>query len=99
MYSSFISIQILSSQTIWFIHCFLQCFVSIFFQIILMPLKLCTFNCRGIQDHVKRRKIFHYLRVIDCDIIFLQETHSSVNDEKMWKSQWGETHLVFKWFF
>ena len=59
-----------------------------------MPLKLCTFNCRGIQDHVKRRKIFHYLRVIDCDIIFLQETHSSVNDEKMWKSQWGE-HIWF----
>ena len=55
-----------------------------------MPLKL----CRGLQDHVKRRNFFHYLRVIDCDIIFLQETHSSVNDEKMWKSQWGE-HIWF----
>ena len=55
-----------------------------------MPLKLCTFNCRGMQDHVKRRKVFHYLRSVDCDIIFLQETHSSPNDEKLWKSQWGE---------
>ena len=55
-----------------------------------MPLKLCTFNCRGMQDHVKRRKIFHYMRSIDSDIIFLQETHSSLNDEKFWKNQWGE---------
>ena len=55
-----------------------------------MPLKLATFNCRGMQDPIKRRKIFHYMRSIDCDIIFLQETHSSVDDEKFWKNQWGE---------
>ena len=30
------------------------------------------------------------MRNIHCDIIFLQETHSSVNDEDFWKSQWGE---------
>ena len=59
-----------------------------------MPFKLCSFNCRGIQDYGKRRKIFHFLRSIDSDIIFLQETHSSLNDEKFWKNQWGE----FAWF-
>jgi len=42
------------------------------------------------QDHVKRRKIFHCMRSVDSDIIFLQETHSSHNDEKFWKNQWGE---------
>jgi len=59
-----------------------------------MPFKLCSFNCRGIQDYGKRRKIFHYLRSTGSDIIFLQETHSSLNDEKLWKNQWGE----FGWF-
>ena len=56
-----------------------------------MDMKLCSFNCRGMQDHVKRRKIFHYFRNLDSDIIFLQETHSDKNDELFWKSQWGES--------
>lgn len=55
-----------------------------------MLLHLNTFNCRGIQDYVKRRKIFHYMRSIESDIIFLQETHSDKKDEQFWKSQWGE---------
>ena len=60
-----------------------------------MNLKLITFNCRGIQDYVKRRKLFHYLRFIESDIIFLQETHSSKTDELSWKQQWGEK----AWFY
>ena len=43
-----------------------------------MALTLSTFNCRGIQDTFKRKKIFHYLRSVKSDIIFLQETHSSI---------------------
>ena len=55
-----------------------------------MSLKLCTFNCRGLQDYVKRRKTFHYLRSINTDIIYLQETHADPDDdEKLWKNQWG----------
>ena len=55
----------------------------------LMVLTLSTFNCRGIQDPYKRKKIFHYLRSIGSDIVFLQETHSSVAEETYWKTQWG----------
>ena len=62
-----------------------------------MSIKLHSFNCRGMQDYFKRRKIFHYLRSIGSDIIFLQETHSDPNDEKLWSSQWGET-IVFASF-
>jgi len=54
-----------------------------------MVLTLSTFNCRGIQDSFKRKKIFHHLRSIGSDIFFLQETHSTVADESFWKSQWG----------
>lgn len=46
------------------------------------------------QDYVKRKKIFHYLRNLETDIILLQETHSDKTDEAFWKSQWGE----FGWF-
>lgn len=56
----------------------------------IMDMKFLTFNCRGLQDFVKRRKIFHYLRSLESDIIFLQETHSSKSDEVTWKQQWGE---------
>ncbi len=62
-----------------------------------MVLTLSTFNCRGIQDSFKRKKIFHHLRSIGSDIIFLQETHSTSPDEPFWKSQWG-AHAWFNSF-
>ena len=62
-----------------------------------MYIKLHSFNCRGLQDYVKRRKIFHYFRSLNCDILFLQETHCSREDEKLWHSQWGE-HAFFASF-
>ena len=55
-----------------------------------MYIKLNSFNCRGLQDFTKRKKIFHYLRSLKSDISFLQETHSDINDENLWKTQWGE---------
>ena len=55
-----------------------------------MALKLNTFNCRGLQDYFKRKKIFHYLKNSGADISFLQETHSEPKDNLLWKSQWGE---------
>ena len=54
-----------------------------------MALKFSTFNCRGLQDNFKRKKIFSYFHKRNDDIIFLQETHSSSTDEKWWSSQWG----------
>ena len=55
-----------------------------------MTLKLHTFNCRGLQDYFKRKKIFHYLKSLESDILLLQETHSDKKDEFLWKNQWGE---------
>ena len=55
-----------------------------------MALKLHTFNCRGLQDFHKRKKIFHYLKCLGSDIIFLQEIHLDKKDEILWKSQWGD---------
>ena len=34
-----------------------------------MMLIICTFNCRGLQDPVKRRKMFHFMKSSDSSII------------------------------
>ena len=57
-------------------------------------LKLCTYNARGLRQCRKRRQVFAYLHKQNKDIFFIQETHSSQNDERYWKAEWGG-HIVF----
>ena len=49
-------------------------------------LKFISNNVKGIQKSEKRIKIFEYLKnsIFPNRFIFLQETHSSVDDEKRW---------------
>ena len=49
-------------------------------------LKFISNNVKGIQKSEKRIKIFEYLKnsISPNGFIFLQEIHSSVNDEKRW---------------
>ena len=53
--------------------------------------KLCFIsnNVKGIQANHKRIKLFEYLRkhVIPNGFVFLQETHSTKNDEKQWEDE------------
>ena len=53
-------------------------------------------NVKGLQAISKRIKIFEYLKnyVISDSFIFLQETHSSVKDEKIWNDEF-EGQLFF----
>lgn len=51
--------------------------------------KIVTYNVNGIGESKKRRLIFNHLHHINADIIMLQETHSSIKTEKMWKAEWG----------
>ena len=52
-------------------------------------IRLCTYNVRGLRDSKKRDKIFKYLLQGNHNIILMQETHSSNEIEKLWRSQWG----------
>ena len=49
-------------------------------------LKFISNNVNGIQKSEKRIKIFEYIKngISSNGFIFLQETHSSVDDEKRW---------------
>ena len=49
-----------------------------------------TYNCNGIGNKIKRQRVFTYLKEkLKCGFVFLQETHSTENLEKEWRSQWG----------
>ena len=50
-----------------------------------------TFNCNGLNNKNKRKKVFTYLKEkLDGGFCFLQETHSTEADEDVWKKQWGD---------
>lgn len=52
-------------------------------------LSLITFNLRGLNSSRKRRAIFRQLHHKNASIIFLQETYSTNNSEKVWCNEWG----------
>ena len=47
-------------------------------------------NVEGIQTSQKRVKLFEYLKsyVATNGFVFLQETHSSIRDEKKWGDEY-----------
>src|SRR4051812_11122062 len=55
----------------------------------LAQFSVASWNVRGIREEKKRKVIFSYLREQKADINFLQEIHSSVHNEQIWKNQWG----------
>lgn len=52
-------------------------------------IKIFNCNVRGLNNHIKRREIFHYLQCKSYDIFVLQETHSSKRLQKRWQCEWG----------
>ena len=56
-----------------------------------------SLNVRGFRDLKKRQEIFRWLKQnhagSEC-IIFLQETHSVENDDKIWQREWGSEILM-----
>ena len=54
-----------------------------------MLLKCASYNVNGLRKTQKRKSIFYFLKQRNYDIIFLQETHSCYNDEKLWQYEWG----------
>ena len=53
-----------------------------------MSLQLISLNTRGLRDALKRKTVFNYYRE-RANLICLQETHSTAQDEVIWQSEWG----------
>ena len=45
-------------------------------------------NIRGLQNKNKRNRIFQYFKTKKYDVILLQETYSTLEDEHEWKKEW-----------
>ena len=54
-----------------------------------MTVHLKSHNVRGLQDYKKRRAMFYSFHKSKYNIFLLQETHSSVQIEQQWQSEWG----------
>ena len=54
-----------------------------------MLLTIVSFNVNGLRNDLKRKTIFHFLKMKKFDFILLQETHSNQTDEKLWKCERG----------
>ena len=54
-------------------------------------LHIASLNVKGLRtSKSKRQKIFKWLKTcLKTDIVFLQETHSSEPDERIWSEEWG----------
>ena len=55
---------------------------------IMTDFKLISLNVRGLRSLNKRKAILMWLTKQKADVAFLQETYSSVEDEKFWNTQW-----------
>ncbi|KAJ8039510.1 hypothetical protein HOLleu_17256 [Holothuria leucospilota] len=51
--------------------------------------KFCSYNVRGLRNCKKRRKLFAYFHRNNYDFIFLQESHSTLQDQIIWSNEWG----------
>ena len=55
----------------------------------MVDLKIISCNVRGLRDATKRRQLFKYFHERKVDIIFIQESHSTKDCEKIWQNEWG----------
>ena len=48
-------------------------------------LQIVSLNIRGLQNQNKRNRIFQYFKTKTYDVILLQETYNTLEDEYGWK--------------
>ena len=56
-------------------------------------LKFVSWNVKGLNHPVKRRKVFSHIKQLKADIAFLQETHIRCFDNSRLLSKWAAQHF------
>ena len=57
-------------------------------------LQIESINCRGLREKRKRLDIFEKAQKESVNILCLQETHLTSEDQQMLKSEWNATHII-----
>lgn len=52
-------------------------------------MSIVSLNARGLRNITKRKALFLFVKQLNTDLSFCQESHSNSNDENFWRSQWG----------
>ena len=61
--------------------------------------KIGTLNINGARDCFKRASLYQLFKDKRLDILFMQETHSTLDNERDWKKEWsGDVFLSHKSF-
>lgn len=53
-----------------------------------LPVRLISWNVKGLNGQLKRARVFSHLRGLQADITFLQETHLRVSDQCRLRKSW-----------
>lgn len=56
-------------------------------------LSIVSLNARGLRNNNKRKALFLFAKQFKSDLFYLQESHSTVENTNLWRSQWGNTIL------
>ena len=62
------------------------------------PLGLISLNANGLGEIKKRNMVFEWLKTqhnAASKIVFLQETHTNVRSETLWKNEWDLGEIIF----
>ena len=54
-----------------------------------MNIKVSSLNVRGINNCIKRKKIFRDILIKKFYFFLIQEVYSMAKVESLWKSEWG----------
>ena len=52
-------------------------------------MKIVSLNARGLANKNKRQQVLRWLASKNSKVIFLQETHSTIDTELFWRSEWS----------
>lgn len=52
-------------------------------------MSIVSLNARGLRNITKRKALFLFVKQLNTEFSFCQESHSNSKDENFWRSQWG----------
>ena len=82
-------LMMMGHQSRGFLFLCLCAFSGSFLFISMCDFKIASLNLNGAGDIKKRMELYELMKLKCIDVMFVQETHSTVSNEAAWRSEWG----------